>query len=105
MDTLTQMEQLIQEMRHDAVKLYQQNTKVYAVQLRAKAQTMKVLAQKMREEAHAHQHSIVGRGKNKTVGGAPTTAAQEPEQEIGQEPEQEPAAVRKPRKTAQSPGQ
>jgi len=69
MDTLTQMEQLIQEMKPDAVKLYQQNTKAYAVQLRAKAQTMKVLAQKMREEALAHHRGIAGRGKNKTVGG------------------------------------
>jgi phosphoribosylanthranilate isomerase len=79
MDTLTQMEQLIQEMKTDAVKLYQQNTKAYAVQLRAKAQTMKVLAQKMRGEAQAHHRGIAGRGKNKTVGGVPLAEPSEPD--------------------------
>jgi hypothetical protein len=69
------MEQLLQEMKPDAVKLYQQNTKAYAVQLRAKAQAMKVLAQQMREEALAHHRNIAGRGKNKTVGGAPISGA------------------------------
>ena len=99
MNTLVQMEQLIQEMKPDASKLYQQNIKAYAVQLRTKAQAMKVLAQQMREEALAHHHSIVGRGANKTVGGVRPALAPEPEQEpelgseLGSELAPEPAPV------------
>lgn len=89
MNTLAQMEQLLQEMKPDAIKLYQQNVKAYAVQLRAKAQAMKVLAQQMREEALTQHRSIAGRGANKTVGGVrPAPQAQEQESDLGSEPKE-----------------
>jgi hypothetical protein len=75
MDTLAQMEVLLQAMKPNASKLYEQNVKAYAVQLRNQAQQLKVLAQQVRLQALEHHNSIAGRGKNKTVGGTPAPAA------------------------------
>lgn len=66
-DELVNMKQLIVELEVDYSKLYTHNVKAAAPKLRAKLQQIKVLAQKMREDALNYQKNIQSVRGGRTV--------------------------------------